>query len=183
MIGFGQAYEMSSRSAKTAEIVLKGQLIFKGYTQFGKDYFIFIGDNAILEFGDMSSMASNGKIICTNKITFNDHARAGSECQVIDTNFHDMFNTKTGEKYEKSKPIVLGKYNFIGARVSIMKGTKTPDYCTIATNTLTNTDYTNFGDNILLGGIPAQLLKENISRDWEGERARMERHLVKKYIF
>ena len=34
------------------------------------------------------------------------------------------------------------------------------------------------GKNILIGGIPAKLLKTNISRDWEGERSRLENALI-----
>lgn len=44
----------------------------------------------------------NGKIICTNSITFGDYARIGSELQVIDTNFHQMINVLTKEKFEIS---------------------------------------------------------------------------------
>ncbi len=183
MIGFGQAYELASRSSRTAELVLKGRIIFRGYVQFGKDYFVFVGENAVLDLGNMSSLASKGKIICANKIMLKDYARLGSECQIIDTDFHQMINLNTGEKYEKTKPIVIGEFNYIGRRTSIMKGTSTAEHCTIASNTLCNKDYTHLGTNVLIGGIPAKLLKENISRDWEGEMERMERHLISKYIF
>lgn len=177
MIGFGQAYEMFSLSAKSSELILKGKLIFRGYAQFGKDCSIFIGDDAELDFGDMSSMGSKGNLICTKKITLKNSARVGSESQIIDTSFHQMINTNTGEKYEVSKPIIIGKNNYVGARVSIMKGTVTPDNCTIASNSLCNKDYSQLGSNILIGGIPAKLLKVNISRDWEGEKEMMDKHL------
>jgi hypothetical protein len=59
-----------------------------------------------------------------------------------------------------------------------MKNTQTPVNCIIASNSLINKDYTTLGENILIGGIPAKLLKENISRDWEGERENLERNLI-----
>lgn len=182
MIGFGQAYEMTTRSNKMAEIVLRGQLIFRGYAQFGKDCFLMVGNNAILDFGNMAGMASRGKLICTDKITLNTYARIGSECQIFDTDFHQMINTATGERYEISKPITIGAYNYVGRWSSILKGTVTPNYCTIASNTLCNKDYTRFGNNVLIGGIPAKLLKENISRDWEGEKEKMDKHLTKRFV-
>lgn len=178
MIGFGQNYEMTTRSRKTEEIYLSGHLCFKGCVQFGKDYFIYIKDNAYCEMGHMSSMATQGKLICTNKIVFGNWARIGSESQVIDTNFHDMIDTKTKEVYEKTAPISLGHYNYIGNRVSIMSKTKTPNYCTIASNSVCNKDYVAWGENILIGGIPSKLLRASISRDWEGERAAMEKSLI-----
>ncbi len=180
MIGFGQPYELVSRSKRTAQLVLEGTFVFKGHVQFGIDYFIFIAKDAYCELGHLASMASNGKIICKEKIVLGNYARIGSEAQLIDTNFHQMMNTHTGEKYPMTAPIELGNYNFVSNRVTIMQKTKTPNYCTIASNTLCNKDYTKFGENILIGGIPAKLLKENISRDWEGEQERLEDNLIVK---
>jgi len=67
----------------------------------------------------------------------------------------------------------VGDYNYIGSEVSMAKGTKTPNYCTVSAKSLCTKDYTPLGENILIGGIPAKLLKENISRDWTGEDAMM----------
>ncbi|WP_229655051.1 transferase [Flavobacterium sp. LC2016-23] len=177
MIGFGQSYEMNTIHRGTAEINISGKLIFKGRIQLGKDYFIFIKKGAYCELGHMSSLGSNGKLICTEKIILGDYARLGSECQVIDTNFHQMIDTKTGTIYKMSLPIQIGNYNFVSNRVSIMKGTRTPDYCTIASNSLCNKNYSSFGENILIGGVPVKLIKENISRDWEGEKENLEKWL------
>lgn len=183
MVGFGQAYEMNRTSIGISEINIKGNLVFKGFCQFGKDYFLYIKKDANCEFGNMSSIAWRGRVICTNSITFGQFARLGSECQVIDTNFHDLINTKTGELYKKSNPIQIGDYNFMSNRITVMKGTVTPKNCSVASNSLCNKNYLKLGQHILIGGIPAKLIKENISRDWKGEEQRMLNHLIiqKKY--
>ena len=178
MVGFGQPYELITKFKGTSELFLKGTLVVKGHVQFGKDYFIHIGDKAYCEFGHMASIASNGKIICKQEIVLGNYARIGSESQLIDTNFHQMINPETGEKYPMNSAIKLGNYNFVSNRVSIMQKTITPNNCTIASNTLCNKDYSIFGENILIGGIPAKLLKENISRDWAGELANLEKYLI-----
>jgi acetyltransferase-like isoleucine patch superfamily enzyme len=177
MIGFGQPYELNSVHKGTAEIVLQGKMVFKGHVQFGKDYFIYVAKEAYAEFGHMSSLASSGKIICTDRIILGDYARIGSESQIIDTNFHQMTDTVTGEKFPISASVVVGNYNYISNRVSLMQNTCTPDYCTIASNTLCNKDYTSLGENILIGGIPAKLLKTNITRDWVAEKALLDQWL------
>jgi hypothetical protein len=59
-----------------------------------------------------------------------------------------------------------------------MQHTRTPDYCTVASNSVCNKDYSTLGNNILIGGIPAKLLRENISRDWESEKALLDRWLM-----
>ncbi|PHR11127.1 MAG: transferase [Aequorivita sp.] len=178
MVGFGQPYEIITKNKGTSELFLDGTFVVKGHIQFGKDYFVYIYKNAYCEFGHMASLASSGKIICKNKIVLGTFARIGSESQLIDTNFHQMINSDTGEKYPMNGSIHLGDYNFISNRVSIMQKTKTPNNCTIASNTLCNKDYSNFGEYILIGGIPAKLLKKNITRDWEGEFDTLKKYLI-----
>jgi len=178
MIGFGQPYELNTVHKGTAEFFVLGKLTFKGKFQFGKDCFLFVGENAVCDLGNMASMASNGKLICTEKIVLGDYARFGSEAQIIDTNFHDLIDTETGEKLEKSAPIFIGNYNFMSNRVSILKGTQTPDFCTVASNSLCTKDYKSLGKNILIGGIPAKLIRSNIARDWQGEKEQLDHFLT-----
>lgn len=169
MIGFGQAYEIISRSKGTAELHLEGTLCFYGNVQFGKDYFVFVGPNASLQMGNMASLGNSGKIICYERIELGNFARIGFESQLSDTTAHQMVNTLTGEKYPLTTPISIGNFNYISNRVTILAGTVTSDYCSIASNSLCTKDYTSLGQNILIGGIPAKLLKTDISRDWDGE--------------
>ncbi len=169
MIGFGQAYEIMSRSKGIAELSLEGTVTFYGHVQFGKDYFVFVGPNASLKMGNMASLGNSGKIICYENIELGNFARIGFESQLSDTTAHQMMNTVTGEKYPMTTPIRIGNFNYISNRVTVLAGTKTPDYCSIASNSLCTKDYSSVGQNILIGGIPAKLLKTDISRDWEGE--------------
>lgn len=178
MIGFGQPYEMNTLHKGIAEINILGTLIFMGHVQFGKDYFMYIGEKGYCEFGNMASLASNAKLICMERIVLGNYARFGSESQIIDTNFHQMIDTQTGEKFKLTAPIHIGNYNYGSSRVTVLQGTTTPDFCTIASNTLCNADYTSFGSNILIGGIPAKFLKDSISRDWEGEKAALDNYMM-----
>ncbi|WP_231567361.1 transferase [Lacinutrix sp. Hel_I_90] len=178
MIGFGQPYEINKASMGISEFNVNGTLIFKGYFQLGKDFFVFTSKHAVCEFGHMSSLGCRSKIVCTSSIKFGEFARLGPECQVIDTNFHNMKNTITHEVFEKSKPIDVGSYNFISNRVTLLKGSSTPKYCTIASNSVCTRDYTALGNNILIGGAPAKLIKENIARDWSGEKEGLESLLM-----
>jgi acetyltransferase-like isoleucine patch superfamily enzyme len=178
MVGFGQRYEIFVVSKKNAQLTLNGTLIFKGHVQFGIDYLVLIGKNAILEMGNFSSLGGNGKIVCTEQIRFGDFARVGFESQIIDSNFHEMTNLETGEVYTVSESIQLGKFNYIGNRVTIMPGTITPDYCTIASSSLCNKDYTNLKSNVLIGGIPAKLIRNQTSRAWDKEIEELKYYLT-----
>lgn len=178
MIGFGQPYELNTLHKGTAEVNITGTLVFKGHVQFGKDCFVIVRKDAYCELGHLSSLGSGGKLICAEKIVLGDYARLGSECQVIDTNFHQMFDTKTGEVYKMTSPIQIGSYNFVSNRVTFMKGAKTPDYCTIASNSVCSKDYTSLGQNTLIGGVPSKLIRENISRDWEAEKELLNKWVI-----
>jgi len=178
MIGFGQPYEIITRSKGIAEFSLEGVMIFNGHVQFGKDYLVHVAKNATLTMGHMASLGHSGKIICYDKITFGDFARIGFESQLTDTTVHQMMDTNTKEKFPLTAPIHIGNYNYISNRVTILSNTITPDFCTIASNSLCTKDYSSIGENILLGGIPAQTLKFNISRDWDGEMHQMKKWLL-----
>ena len=177
MIGFGQPYELVTRSRGIAQIHIEGQIMFKGYVQFGLDYFLHVGSEGKLTMGHMASVASNSKVICHQEITFGDYARLGSEAQVIDTNFHAMRTVTSNILLPMRGPISIGSYNFISNRVTFLQGTKTPEHCTVASNSLCTKDITALGQNILVGGIPVKLLREDIDRDWAGEQAMLDKYL------
>ena len=117
----------------------------------------------------MSSLGNSGKIICVDSITLGNYCRIGFESQIIDTNSHQMTSIVTGEIFPISGKISLGNYNFIGNRVSVMPHAITSDFCTIASNSLCNKNYTSLGENVLIGGIPCKLLQIGVRRDWENE--------------
>ncbi len=170
MIGFGQKLEKIKKAKGVGEIALGGTLIFNGIAVFGKDVFLGVEKNAICEFGYGTMLGSDVKLICTKEVRIGDWTRIGFESQIIDSNLHPMLNTQTGENYAMQSPIIIKSHNSVSNRVSIMMGTSTPDYCVIASNSVCNKDYTNMGSNILLGGIPARLLKNNYTRDWDYEK-------------
>ena len=176
MIGFGQSFEFPTTYRGIAEISLRGKLVFNGYAQIGKDCVMLISENARCEFGYMAALGSSVKLICSKEIILGDWTGVGYESQIIDTNSHPMMNTETGEHYPITGTIKLGDYNSVSNRVSIMQNTVTPDYCVVASNSLCNSNYTNLGTHILLGGIPSKLIKNNFTRDWESEKERLKRN-------
>lgn len=177
MIGFGQPYELVTRSRGIAEVHIEGTFSVQGHVQFGLDYLLHIGPDAHLTMGHMSSVASNSKVICHHHIEFGQYARLGSEAQVIDTNFHQLRQVSTGASLAMHEAISIGNYNFISNRVTFLPGARTPDHCTVASNSLCTKDITSLGNHILVGGIPVKLLRQDIDRDWDGER-----HLLDQYL-
>ncbi|WP_309610111.1 transferase [Flavobacterium sp.] len=178
MIGYGQRFELFKKEKGNAEIFLRGKIVFNGNMHIGKDVSMYIGENAYCEFGYMSCLGSDVKIICTDEVIIGDWARIGYESQIVDTNSHPMKNSFTGEDIPITAPVRIGTHNSISNRVSIRLNTKTPDYCVVGSNSLCNKDYSNLGNNILLAGIPAKLIKKNYTRDWDKEKELLESFLI-----
>jgi acetyltransferase-like isoleucine patch superfamily enzyme len=178
MIGFGQTFEFPTTYKGTSEISLKGTIVFKGNIQIGKDVCLLIDKGAYFEMGHFSCLGSSVLLICKNNIVLGSNVRVGFQVQFIDTSIHKLIDLTTNKKLPLNGSIFLNDNNWVGNRTTIMKNTKTPVNCIMASNSLINKDYTPFGENILIGGLPAKLLKENISRDWEGEREKLEKSLI-----
>lgn len=181
MIAFGHKFEKWSRHKGIAELSLIGKIVFKGYFHVGKDYLIYIGKDAYCEIGNMSAFGSDVKMICTSEIRIGNWTGVGYESQLLDTNSHPMVNTKTGMQYPMVGAIELGDYNAISNRVSIMPNTKTPNNCVIASNSVCSKNYKDLGSCVLIGGIPAKLIKENYARDWEFEKEKLIKNKVIKF--
>ena len=99
MIGFGQRFEKMSRAKGIAEIILNGDLVFKGHAHFGKDVFLCVEKQAYCEFGFMGCLGSDVLLLCTNSIVIGNWAGIAYQSQVIDTNSHPMLNTLTNQQY------------------------------------------------------------------------------------
>jgi acetyltransferase-like isoleucine patch superfamily enzyme len=170
MIGFGQKFEQFSRSKGVGELVLSGKLIFNGHAHFGKDVFIFIGKNAVAQFGYMACLGSNVKFLCFENIVLGKWTGIGYESQLSDSNYHPFKDLETEEVTSMIKPIFISNYNSFSSRITVLPGTKTPEHCIVASNSLCSSDYTKYGENILIGGIPAKLIRNNYIRDWDSEK-------------
>tara|TARA_R110002073_G_scaffold252758_3_gene415346 strand:- start:658 stop:1308 length:651 start_codon:yes stop_codon:yes gene_type:complete len=144
-------------------IDIKGKIIFNGPVQIGCGTLIRVEKNGILEFGNKNVIGGNSKIFCENSIKIEDYTRVGWECQLFDTNFHYLKNTKDNTYIDKLGSITLGKNNWIGNRTSIMKNTCTPDYTIVASNSICNKDYvkSNVKPESVIGGCPAELIALN----------------------
>jgi len=179
MIGFGHPFEAQTRSRGIGEIVIIGTAVFKGYVHFGKDVYFQVAKNAYFEMGNFSCLGSQTTLICRERIVIGDYVRVAYETQILDSIFHQLIDLKTNTKKEKTAPISIGNYNWIGNRSTIMKGTKTSDYTIIGSNSLCNKDYIHLGSHNVIGGIPAKLLQTDIMRDWEGEQYMLDK-LIRK---
>ena len=69
MIGFGQPYELQTRSIGISELNLEGVMVLRDMFSL-KDCFVNVSNNGYLEMGHLASLGSKSTLIATNKIIF-----------------------------------------------------------------------------------------------------------------
>lgn len=163
-ITFGLNTDGFGNSSGKALIKISGTLIFNGPVIFSVDNTLEVIKNATLEIGSLSAFGNSVKIRCWDKMLIGQSCRLASEVQVFDTNFHHIKDISTGEVKKSSTPIKIGAYNWIGNRSTIMKGTITPDWCIVTSNSLLNKEYTTIPENSIIGGMPAKFIKTGVYR-------------------
>lgn len=162
----GRGSEMFSRSQSIIDI--RGNVEFSGVCEFGHGILITVGEGAHLKFGSNVRLGAKTKLYCKNKINFGNEIDFSWECQIFDTNFHYMIDTNSDVIEGISGFITIGDGNWFGNRVTAMKGCKTPNYTIVASNSLCNKDYSDLGNNVMIGGTPAKILRRNVRRLFEG---------------
>lgn len=177
LVGFGQRYEIFTRSTNAGEATINGTFIIRGAVQFGVDTKLYILEKAILTLGHINSFATATQIICFQEITLGDWVQFGSDCMLVDTNFHALKNKDAATNFSRDGKIKIGNHVYIGARTVIRQNTQLSDHTLVGSLSLCNKDYTPLGSAITLAGIPAQCVQKDVIRDWETEKTALEDYL------
>ena len=77
---------------------------------------------------------------------------------------HTLIDKNTGIPINPPKNIIIGNNVWIASRCTILKGAVIPDGSMVAACALVNKKFDN--ENIILAGIPAKIIKENILWDF-----------------
>ena len=92
--------------------------------------------------------------------TIGDNTIIGSGCLITDTDSHPILaaerNLPGWPNYTKSKPIVIGKNVFIGARSIVLKGVTIGDGAVVGAGSVVTKDVPA---NTIVAGNPAKVIK------------------------
>lgn len=167
MIKLGANKEFLSTVKGASLIILSSgsKLIFEGPCEISSNFLLRLGENAELHFGSKVFLGSNVKTVCIKKISVGEGTRIGFESQLIDSDFHFVYNTDKKILNHREKEIIIGRYNWIGNRTSINKGCKTPEYSIIASSSILNRNYCN-SESLMpfIGGAPAKIINNKLRR-------------------
>ena len=154
---------LDHKSQGCTKFLNNGTIIFNGYTQICGC--TIIENTGEITLGDRVRIGDGCTIIIRERLSIGENTRIAFQCFVMDSDDHFTIDVDNQTVSRFSRPIILGKYNWIGNRSYIKKGCKTPDYLIVASaNALLTKDYSSFPPYSVIGGAPAKLLKSGIRR-------------------
>ncbi|MCX3265297.1 acyltransferase [Pedobacter agri] len=154
-IQVGSAWEGTNHSFSTLMVAENAKMIVHGNFDFHTGIFIAVNKNAILEIG--SGYTNNDvDISCFKSIKIGNNVAISKGVIIRDSDNHEIGN----DGNDISKPIEIGDNVWIGLRAIILKGVKIGNGSIIAAGALVNKDVPA---NCLAAGVPAMIIKENIS--------------------
>lgn len=169
----GQSDAVRSLDGTTVLNIL-GNIEIEGPINFRRGLHLQVFTDAKLFLGSNVFISDNTTIVCSKEISILSNSRIGNNCTIMDTDFHYVINTTSKEVHAASKPILIGKNNWIAGLNVVKKGAKTP------TGTIVAGPYSMIGKNYLntikeysiIGGCPAKLIAENYRRifNWETQK-------------
>lgn len=144
---FGNKVQTLLRMDKNSKIISK-----RNATLFyGCDVILFNG--AKLTIGN-SFINSDAKIRCHKSISIGDGCAISHDFTVMDSSAHYLNDEK------KTAPVIIENNVWIGTRVTILPGVRVGKGSVIAAGAVVTNDVP---ENCVVGGVPARVLKENIT--------------------
>ena len=124
------------------------------------NFSIYTGFNIVVGYGATLTLGSgfiNNKVTihCFDSISIGDDVVISKNVTIYDTDSHSI-NGKT----RISSPIVIGDHVWIGLNVTILKGVQIGSGSVVAAGAVVTRDVPK---NTLVGGVPAKVIKENVS--------------------
>ncbi len=120
-----------------------------------------------LSIGERTFVGHHSHLACTEdgcKLIVGSDGMISSYVQVRTGDSHSIFDIE-GNRINKAQSVFIGDHCWLGEGSKVMKGVTLEGDNIVSTGAIVTK---SFGKNVLLGGIPAKVLKENVT--WDKER-------------
>lgn len=156
-IGFGEIGIFDQHRSRTIWQV-DGKVEFKGTANIGHGSKICVAGTLVI--GDGVSISAESAIVAARKIHIGNKAVISWDVLIMDSDLHGLYDER-GNKINDAMPIRIGNAVWIGCRSLVLKGVDIADGVVVAAaSTLTRSVKS---PNVIAGGHPVRVLKENIS--------------------
>lgn len=160
MIIIGKNTDHFIADRPTLFCLLQGTSItFEGPVIIGTGCSFRLSNKGSIVFGKHVFCGSGSKFLSEDKMIIGEFTQFAYNCQVLNTDFHYILDTKTNRVSRNTKAISIGAFNWIGNSSTIMKGTVTPQFTIVAACSLLNKNYREAEGNdgsFILAGTPAK---------------------------
>ena len=143
-------------------LIIDGLFEINGSANISNGAIVVVNKGARLSVGHDFHIGPRTKIMCSQSITTGKRASISWESQIFDTDFH--YIVRDNSILNNKKKTIIGDFCWIGNRVSIMKGSVLPNYSIVTSNRVVNKDYSNYGEESLLAGLPAKWKISGVKR-------------------
>ncbi len=133
-----------------------GKLYFGRNCNFDRDVEIVVYPGGILEFGDQVYVGHGTTIACAQSITISTDTLIGDLITIRDMNHRRQLDIPLRHSGIETYPVRIGRNCWLGSKVTMTAGAEIGDEVTVAANAVVTGQ---FGDRLLLGGIPAKVLR------------------------
>lgn len=134
-----------------------GTIIFNGSASMGIG--TILSNSGTLTIGDNFIITADSSILCKKEITFGDNCLLSWNCQIMDTDFHKIYDKDTNEIINPDMPIKIGSNCWICAGVNVLKGVSIADNIIIAANSTITKSLRN---QYTIVASQGKILKENV---------------------
>lgn len=131
-----------------------------------KEHVLCLGEGC--EIGDYTHIVAHEKVVIGNNVLM------ASKIFISDTNHGTYKGDRQSSPYSKpnsrmlfTNPVEIGDNVWLGENVVVLPGTKIGNGCVVGANTVVSG---NFGDNLIIVGAPAKVIKK-----WSEEKQEWER--------
>lgn len=162
MIKYGFGGSEGINVGKNFLLLKDAHIFFGGKARFMGGFSLKINGGKV-SFGSNFNINKNGKIFCKNQIDFKNNIMIGWNVTIIDHDGHTILgNPHTGT-------IRIGSNTWIASEVYILKNVNLNNGNIVAARSLLTSSISKISEeNILIGGIPAVKLKEEV--EWIDEQ-------------
>ena len=151
-----------NRFNRMSVFVEKGStIIIKGSAKIGGGAQLLVRGKSKLVLGNDFYLSLNSSIYCYRHIEIGGSCTVGWNVLIMDTDWHQTYNSETMEVYDMNSPVKIGNHCWICNDVQIQKGTELPNNVIVAAKSLCNKKY-DVPEFSLIAGTPAKLKKEYI---------------------
>ncbi len=124
-------------------------------------------DSNMISIGDNTSVCGKTHLaaIESTRLIIGKDCMFSSDIRIVTGDSHSVVDMQ-GERINPSKDVVIGNHNWIGAKVTCLKGVCTADNCIIGASSTVTKKFDN--PNCAIAGVPAKIVSTDLN--WLAKR-------------